>query len=152
MKKILLLVAILIFSNYLGLAQQSESYDYSKSNRKIIQYGVQAILTCNGLFTSNRTLEQVYDQELKYLKQPIGSVQGGDYMIDWDRKTVTIGSTEDTPVMRAVFREGIGSIILAPDQTFDIIDDLPIQSLPPLPGDPAIRPLRPVLPDPAPVR
>ena len=86
MKKNLLLVAVLMFSNYLGFAQQSESYDYSESNRKMIQYGVQAILTCNGLFTSNRTLEQVYDQELKYLKQPIGNAQGGNYLIDWDRK------------------------------------------------------------------
>ena len=135
MKKILLLVAILMFSNFLGFAQQSESYDYSKSNRKKIQRGVQAILTCNGLFTSNRTLEQIYDQELKYLKQPIGSTQGGGYMIDWNRKTITIGSTEDAPVMRAVFREGIGCIILAPDQTFDIIDDLPIQSLLPISGN-----------------
>jgi hypothetical protein len=120
-----------MFSNYLGFAQQSESYDYSQSNREMIQYGVQAILTCNGLFTSNRTLEQVYDQELKYLKQPIG-MPNGDYLIDWDRKTVTIGGTKDAPVMRAVFREGLGSIILAPNQTFDIIDDLPIQSLLPL--------------------
>jgi len=140
MKKNLLLVAVLMFSNYLGFAQQSESYDYSKANREMIQYGVQAILTCNGLFTSNRTLEQVYDQELKYLKQPIGNAQGGNYLIDWDRKTVTIGATEDTPVMRAVFREGIGSIILAPNQTFDIIDALPIQSLLPLSGDPATMP------------
>jgi CubicO group peptidase (beta-lactamase class C family) len=140
MKKNLLLVAVLIFSNYLGFAQQSESYDYSQSNRKMIQYGVQAILTCNGLFTSNRTLEQIYDQELKYLKQPIGNAQGGDYLIDWDRKTVTIGTREDAPVMRAVFREGIGSIILAPNQTFDIIDALPIQSLLPLSGDPTTMP------------
>jgi CubicO group peptidase (beta-lactamase class C family) len=140
MKKILLLVDIFIFSTFLGFAQQSESYDYSKANREMIQYGVQAILTCNGLFTSNRTLEQVYDQELKYLKKPIGSAQGGDYMIDWNRKTVTIGSTEDTPVMRAAFREGIGCIILPPDQTFEIIDDLPIQSLPTLSGDPATIP------------
>jgi hypothetical protein len=33
--------------------------------------------------------------------------------------------------MRAVFREGLGHY-LAPNQTFDIIDDLPIQSLLPL--------------------
>jgi CubicO group peptidase (beta-lactamase class C family) len=140
MKKILPLIAILIFSTYKGLAQQSESYDYSKSNREMIQYGVQAILTCNGLFTSNRTLEQVYDQELKYLQQPIGSVLGGDYIIDWDKKTVTIGSADNTSVMRAAFRAGIGCIILAPNQSFEIIEDLPIQSLAPLPGDPATIP------------
>jgi CubicO group peptidase (beta-lactamase class C family) len=135
MKKTFLLVAILMFSTYLGFAQQSETYDYSNSNRKMIQNGVQAILTCNGLFTSNRTLEQIYGQELKYLRNPIGNAQGGNYIIDWNRKTVTIGSTENTIVMRAVFREGIGCTILAPNQTFDKIDDLPIQSLPPLPGN-----------------
>jgi hypothetical protein len=32
------------------------------------------------------------------------------------------------------YLEGLGSIILAPNQTFDIIDDLPIQSLLPLSG------------------
>lgn len=140
MKKIVLLVVMLMFSTYRGFAQQSESYDYSKSNREMIQSGVQAILCCNGLFTSSRTLELVYNQELKYLKRTIGNAQGGDYTIDWDRKTVTIGPTKDTPVMRAVFREGIGCIILAPNQTFEVIDNLPTQSLPPLSGNTATIP------------
>ena len=39
--------------------------------------------------------------------------------------------------MRATFREGIGCVILAPDQTFEDIDSLPILELPPPPGDPA---------------
>ena len=39
--------------------------------------------------------------------------------------------------MRAAFREGIGCVILAPDQTFADIESLPIQSLAPLEGDPA---------------
>ena len=137
MKKNCVLIAILIFSNCIAFAQQVESYDYATSNREMIQRGVQAILSCNGLFTSNRTLEQVYNQELKYLKEPIGSAQGGDYKIDWEKKTVAIGSNQNTPVMRAAFREGIGCIILAPNQTFDVIDDLPIQSLLSLPGDPS---------------
>lgn len=140
MKKSLLLFNILIFSTCLTFAQQTESYDYSRSNREMIQYGVQAVLCCNALFTSNRSLEQAYDQELKYLKQPIGSAQGGDYTIDLNKKTVTIGTTERGPVMRAVFREGIGCIIMAPDQNFERIDDLPIQSLPPLSGDPTTIP------------
>ncbi|MBD0777306.1 serine hydrolase [Maribacter sp. ANRC-HE7] len=135
MKKLLPLCTILIFSAYLTFAQQRESYDYSKSNREMIQYGVQAVLTCNALFTSNRTLEQAYNQELKYLKQPVGNSEGGDYLIDWDKRTVTIGTTENTPVMRAVYREGIGAVILAPDQTFDMIDELPIQRLPAPIGD-----------------
>lgn len=63
-------------------AQQEEAYDYWRPQRQMIQHGVQAILTCNGLFTSNRTLEQVYDQELAYLGQPVGSPRGGDYEVD----------------------------------------------------------------------
>ena len=103
----------------------------------MIASGVQAILTCNGLFTSNRTLEQVYSQELKYLPQPIGTAKGGDYKIDWEQKTVAIGVPGGVPVMRAAFREGIGCIILAPDQTFAAIDQFPIQTLPPLASNPA---------------
>ena len=39
--------------------------------------------------------------------------------------------------MRAAFREGIGCVIMAPDQTFEDIDNLPILDVPPPPGDPA---------------
>ncbi|WP_406683402.1 beta-lactamase family protein [Seonamhaeicola sp. MEBiC1930] len=135
-----LLATIFLASNYLGFSQQTETYDYLKSQREMIQRGIQAVLTCNGLFTSNRTLKQVYDKELKYIDNPIGNAKSGDYKIDWDRKSVTIGSVENPPLMRAVFREGIGSIILAPNQTFDVIDSLPIQSLPIIKGNPAITP------------
>ena len=41
-------------------AQQEESYDYWRFNRDMIRHGQQAIFMCNGLFTSNRTLEQVF--------------------------------------------------------------------------------------------
>lgn len=116
-------------------AQPSANYDYFKFNRDMIGQGVQAILTCNGLFTSNRSLEQVYNQELKYLPQPIGTAKGGDYQIDWERKAVAIGVPGGVPVMRAAFREGIGCVMLAPDQTFEDIPDLPIQSLAPLADD-----------------
>ena len=140
MKNNILLFVILIFSTHTAFAQQVESYDYAAPNRKLIQHGVQAILTCNGLFTSNRSLEQVYDQELKYLRNPLGNAEGGDYEVDWDKKTITIGSDRNPPLMRTAFREGIGCIILAPDQTFEIVNELPIQSLLPLPGDPATIP------------
>ena len=42
--------------------------------------------------------------------------------------------------MRAAYREGLGCIILAPDQTFDAIDELPSLSTPPPPGDPKTTP------------
>lgn len=48
-------------------ATQEENFDYFEANRTMIRHGVQAILKCNGLFTSNRTLEQVFTPELAYL-------------------------------------------------------------------------------------
>ena len=119
---------------------QDEAYDYWRPNREMIQQGVQAILMCNGLFTSNRTLEQVFDQELAYLRQPVGTARGGDYRVDRERRAVAIGTAGGTPVMRAAFREGIGCVILAPDQTFEDIASLPSLDLPPPPGDPATIP------------
>jgi CubicO group peptidase (beta-lactamase class C family) len=94
-------------------------------------------MMCNGLFTSNRTVEQVFAQELKFLPEPVGTAAGGDYVVDRARKAVAIGKPGSAPVMRAAFREGLGCIILAPDQTFDDIDRLPSLSLPAPSGDPA---------------
>ena len=105
--------------------EQRERFDYFAANREMIRNGVQAVLMCNGLFTSNRTIDQVFEQELAYLRDRIGTAEGGDYEIDWERKAVAIGGGESGPVMRAAFREGIGAVIMAPDQTFDDIDSLP---------------------------
>ncbi len=135
-----LLVAFVLLLPVQGSSQQDETYDYWRVNRNIIQHGQQAILMCNGLFTSNRTLEQVFAQELAYLRQPVGTPRGGDYVVDWDRKAVAIGAPGGTPVMRAAFREGLGCVIMAPDQTFEDIESLPILDTPPAPGDPATTP------------
>jgi CubicO group peptidase (beta-lactamase class C family) len=121
-------------------AQQEESYDYFRFDRDMIQHGMQAVLMCNGLFTSNRTPEQVFQQELAYLRQPVGTPRGGDYVVDWERKAVAIGAPGGTPTMRAAFRKGLGCVILAPDQTFEDIESLPILDVPPPPGDPATMP------------
>jgi CubicO group peptidase (beta-lactamase class C family) len=121
-------------------AQQEESYDYWRFNRDVVQHGVQAVLMCNGLFTSNRTLEQVFDQELAYVRQPVGTARGGDYEVDWERRAVAIGAPGGTPVMRAAFREGLGCVVMAPDQTFEDIESLPILDVDPPDGDPATIP------------
>ena len=118
-------------------AQQEETYDYWRPQREMISHGQQAILMCNGLFTGERKLEQVFDQELAFLPQPVGTTQGGDYVVDWDREAVAIGASGGTPIMRAAFREGIGCVILSPDQTFEDIDDLPELTMAPPPGDAA---------------
>lgn len=134
------LVAIALLLPLQVSSQQEEAYDYWRSNRNMIQNGQQAILMCNGLFTSGRTLEQVFDQELAYLRQPVGTPRGGDYVVDWDRKAVAIGAPGGTPVMRAAFREGLGCVIMAPDQTFEGIESLPILDMPLPKGDPATTP------------
>ena len=119
-------------------AQQQERFDYWGPQRIMIQRGQQAIFVCNGLFTSNRTLEQIYAQELKLVDGVVGTARGGDYVVDQARKAVAIGSPwGGAPVMRAAFREGIGCVIMAPDQTFENIDQLPKLSTPPVPGDAA---------------
>ena len=87
-------------------AQQKESYDYWQHQRRMVRYGQQAVFMCNGLFTSNRTLEQVFAQELAFLPEPVGTADGGDYEVDTDRKAVTIGNGHGTPKMRAAFPRG----------------------------------------------
>jgi len=120
-----------------AVAQQEERYDYWTPQREIIRYGQQAVFMCNGLFTGSRSIENVFAQELAFLPNLVGTPRSGDYVIDEARKTVAIGSPGGTPVMRAAFREGIGCVILAPDQTFEEIDSLPKLDLPYPPGDPA---------------
>ena len=50
---------------------------------------------------------------------------------------MAIGAPGAVPVMRAAFREGIGCVILPPDQSLEDIDRLPELTLPYPPGDPA---------------
>ena len=133
----LALVASILLTALQAAAQQEETYDYWQPQRQMVRQGQQAIFMCNGLFTSNRTLEQVFAQELAYLPEPVGTVEGGDYEIDRERKAVTIGSGHGAPKMRAAFREGIGCVVLAPDQTLDDIDGLPAIEMPPPTGDAA---------------
>ena len=121
-------------------AQQRESYDYWQFNREIVRRGMQAIFLCNGLFTSNRSLELVFEQELAFLENPVGTPDGGDYVVDRERRAVAIGAPDDAPPIRATFREGIGCVVMAPDQTFEDIDDLPQIDMPALAGDPATIP------------
>ncbi len=128
---------ILALSPAWAAAQQQENYDYWAHQREMIRRGQQAVFQCNGLFTSGRTLEQVFERELAFLPEPVGTPAGGDYRVDWDLKAVEIGAPGPVPVMRAVFREGIGCVVLAPDQTLADADGLPELTLPPPPGDPA---------------
>ena len=133
---ILLSTLPLLLSSHL-FAQQEQSYDYWQHQRAMVQRGQQAVLMCNGLFTGNRTLEQVFAQELAFFREPIGTAEGGDYDVDWNLRAVEVGEAGAVPVMRAAFRQGIGCVVLPPDQTLADIDNLPELTLPLPPGDPA---------------
>ncbi|MEM7502892.1 MAG: serine hydrolase [Pseudomonadota bacterium] len=140
MKISLGLLLILPLSLSSAVAQQPNDYDYFLANRTMIRNGVQALLTCNGLFTSNRTLEQVFEQELALLDDPIGSTRGGDYVVDTERRAVATGGGGSGPLMHAAFRKGIGCVLMSPDQDFDDIDSLPVQEMPYPDLDPATTP------------
>ena len=114
--------------------------DYFSANREMIKRGVQAVLTCNGLFTSNRSLEQVFEQELAYMGPHLGDAGGGDYRIHGALKAVEVGTRDNPPVMRAAFREGIGCVVLAPDQALDAITELPEIQVPEPARDPESLP------------
>ena len=60
--------------------------------------------------------------------------------IDSGRKTVVVGTgTGDlVPPMRAAHRDGIGCVVLAPDQSFADVDKLPLLEMAAMPGD-AVR-------------
>ena len=108
----------------------------------LVQRGMQALMLCNGLFVSNRTLEQVYAQELMYYRMPALPPYDGRVTIDDERKTVTVGdqSNDPIPAMRAAYRDGLGCIILAPDQTLADVEKLPSLTLPNDGTDPATTP------------
>jgi len=128
---------IMLLSSWSLPADPSSHFDYFNDQRLTIRNGVQAVLTCNGLFTSHRNIEQVFAQELAYLQNPVGTATGGGYAVDPDRKAVTVGDGEAGTPVSAVFREGIGCIVLEPGQGLDDIDALPSIRMAPLPGDPA---------------
>jgi CubicO group peptidase (beta-lactamase class C family) len=141
MKRSAFLFALLLGN--VSFAEQQETYDYFAANRELIRNGIQAVLMCNGLYTSNRSLRQVYRHELAYLTPerfggPVGTAEGGEYETNNMLKAVAIGGPTTGPTVRAAFREGIGCVVMAPDQSFDDIDSLPKLELPYSDSDPAL--------------
>lgn len=109
-------------------AEQTESYDYFSANRLMVRNGVQAVLMCNGLFTSHRSLEQVFEQELAYLEPfggTVGTPAGGNYTVHPEQRAVAVGGGESGAAIIAAFREGIGCVVMAPDQQLADIESLP---------------------------
>ena len=136
----LILILSLLYPT-LAHAQQEESYDYWQDDKQMIWRGVQSFLICNGVFTSERSIERVLDQELAYVRGRVDMNLDVAYEIDEAQKTVVVGLDEPSvPAMRSVYRKGLGCIIMSPDQTFDDAQEYPVLSTPPLPGDPKTIP------------
>ncbi len=113
-------------------------FDYFGGSRQNIRNGVDAVLTCNGLFTSHRSMQQVTDQELAYVdERRFGLTRATVATIDRNNRAVTFGGNGMGAPITAVFREGIGCVVMAPDQTTEDIDSLPAITLAPPAGDPA---------------
>ncbi|MEM1403120.1 MAG: serine hydrolase [Pseudomonadota bacterium] len=121
----------LLLSFSAAFTASANGFDYFSANRDFIRNGVQAVLTCNGLFTSERSLEQVFEQELAYLgERVVGTAEGGAYTIHGDERAVTVGEQDSSTPITAAFREGIGCVVLAPDQSLADIPSLPELTLP----------------------
>ena len=139
------LVALMVSlpASLLVFAEQTANFDYFDANRNMIRNGVQAVMMCNGLFTSQRTLPQIFAQELAYLVRfggIVGTPAGGDYEVDQQTRSVAVGGGDFGVAIRAAFREGIGCVVMSPDQGIEDIDSLPSLTTPPLAGDPARMP------------
>ena len=115
----------------IGLSSSSYAdYDYFESNRQMIRNGVQAVLSCNGLFTSNRSIDQVFANELAYLgDRVIGNSSGGNYSVDTTGRWVGVGGGDDGERVHAIFREGIGCVVTPPKWNLADNDSLPMIDL-----------------------
>ena len=96
-------------SCWVAMPGTAQSVDYFEANRAMIRNGVQAVLTCNGLFLpQRRTLDQVFAEELAYLgERVIGTSLDGNYSVNLNRKGVLVGGDADGVQIGAVFREGV---------------------------------------------
>lgn len=134
---VLLAVIVLFLSRAIGQEQQTATSSNTPQfpAHAFVDAGMQALLTCNGLFVSDRTLEQLYEAELKFDLMQLAPPDAVD--IDRERKTVAVNENGKGtgPTMRAAYREGLGCVVMGPEQTFADLDKLPTLKMPALPGD-----------------
>src|ERR1051326_4987939 len=125
MKRVICVCAVVVLAIVTGHGQQTATrYNYHQLNEALIDGGMQALFICNGLFVSNRSMDQLYGAELKMGLMPLAPPD--QIKIDRERKTVAVGEGGAGPVMRAAHREGLGCVVMGPEQTFADIDKLPI--------------------------
>ncbi len=119
-------------------AQGQKGFNYHSFTGEITWRGEQALTLCNGLFVSGRTADQVYAVELNGARE-VEPLPRSRVKVDEQLKAVTVGIEDGDPVpaMRAAYREGLGCVVMAPDQTFGDIDELPLFRMAPPPGDAA---------------
>ena len=111
-----------------------DNYDYFSANRQLVRNGVQSLLTCNGLYTSRRTLTQVFEQELAFLGDTVlGDSSGGPYTLYPREQAVSVGGDTHGPAVISAFRKGIGCVVMAPNMGLSNINELP-ELLLPYPG------------------
>ena len=134
-----LLCALLLAVPVLSTAAQP-SYSYHSVTGEIVWRGTQALKICNGLFVSGRTLDQIYAQELTGIGDPPMPRDRVEINQQLKAVAVGVGGSDPVPAMRAAYREGIGCVVMAPDQTFAEIDKLPKLEMEPRAGDPATIP------------
>ena len=114
---------------WVAMPGTAQTVDYFEANRAMIRNGVQAVLTCNGLFTSERTLDQVFAEELAYLgERVVGTASDGNYSVDLNRRGVLVGDGADGVQIGAVFRQGIGCVVMPPGMALE--DTATFPSLP----------------------
>jgi CubicO group peptidase (beta-lactamase class C family) len=131
-------VALALLSSALPAAPAESHLPYLDGPRGIIQRGVQAVLLCNGVFTSERPLEAVFREELAYLKAPLGnpatvgepSDAAAEVAIDRAARSVRIGALGQQSVS-ARYQPGIGCVVLPPDTSPD--EAAPLPTLPEVP-------------------
>ena len=113
----------------LGISSTAHAnFDYFENNRQMIRNGVQAVLSCNGLFTSNRSIDQVFKSELAYLgDHVVGNSDAGNYAIDTAAKSVGVGGGDDGRRIHAVFREGVGCVVVPPG--WDLADNASLPTI-----------------------
>ncbi|MHC5024906.1 MAG: hypothetical protein ACYTGG_13555, partial [Planctomycetota bacterium] len=83
------LAACLIVSTfYSGRSQPAsdDRYDYHRPAKLTVMMGIQALMICNGLFVSERSIDQIYAQELKFRRNLV--LPPEMIAIDRDRRAV----------------------------------------------------------------